>query len=387
MVSPLYGQQAGGYQTSVQPDLWFNSVDGIRVGAELNGWQEGATLRGSHRLDAAAWLGLWFPSLPVSYRIRYTEPVPALSKRESEFHLRLLSMVREGYQKHGAGLVKRWQHGEEYRRFLEIGGSYHIAQRFDHVYLLDRQLWSNEWMGLFSGMIEYQHPGERGYFFFQIESQIHTLENPFHAASIQVAKRLELGGGWVVRARIFGGIAGRNSRPEYRYQLSSGTPVQAVEHPITRSRGTIPPDWIRGGWVHHSGGPNMRGFTDLDRAALNRGESRLYRQAGSLNLELDLPNPIQQSIESMEELNDILSFRSYLFYGIAEVDKGLLKDTHGLFSEAGAGIALGWIVPDHKGRDRGLVLRYESPFWLSETRDEPAWEWRHLFGIGAVITF
>lgn len=385
--SPSNAQQNQGYQTSVQPDLWFNSVDGVRVGAQLNGWQEGATLRGSHRLNAAAWLGLWFPSLPISYHIRFTEPVLALSERESEFHIRLLSMVREGYQKHGAGLSKRWQAGEEYRNFLEIGGNYHVAQRFDHTYLLDHELWSNEWLGLFSGTIEYRYPGERGQFFFQFESQFHTLEQPFHATSIELVQRLELGGGWAFRARIFGGVTGNNARPEYLYQVSSGALVQTIEQPLMRSRGTIPPGWIRGGWIHRSGGPNMRGYSDLDRTALNRGEPRLFRQAGSLNLELDLPNPIQQSIRSMENVNDILSFRSYLFYGVAEMNKGLSESSNGRFSEAGAGVALGWNVPDHRGRNRGFVLRYESPLWLSDTQDEPAWKWRHLVGIGAVITF
>ncbi|HBX64809.1 MAG TPA: hypothetical protein DEG32_01100, partial [Balneolaceae bacterium] len=85
------------YELEFAPDLWYNSVDGIRVGARVLGDMEGTFLDGPHRLDAGVWLGTSFPEMPVSYYATFTEPIPSLSDFGEEFNVQLKSSIRTGY--------------------------------------------------------------------------------------------------------------------------------------------------------------------------------------------------------------------------------------------------------------------------------------------------
>ena len=64
--------QAQTYQFSPYPDLWYNDIDGIRIGARLLGEVEGTFNDGPHRLDAGLWVGSKIPSNPVSYYFSIT---------------------------------------------------------------------------------------------------------------------------------------------------------------------------------------------------------------------------------------------------------------------------------------------------------------------------
>src|SRR5690554_3903930 len=103
--------QSGRYNIDLAPDLWYNKVDGIRLGMNIIGEQEGTFLDGAHRLNAGIWLGTNFPDLPVSYYLSFTEPIPWISDFGSEGNVQLVSSVRTGFSRHGLYFNKRWQTG------------------------------------------------------------------------------------------------------------------------------------------------------------------------------------------------------------------------------------------------------------------------------------
>lgn len=86
-------------------------------------------------------------------------------------------------------------------------------------------------------------------------------------------------------------------------------------------------------------------------------------------------------------ISEFLSFRSYLFTDLATVYGHSDSDADGFFSNLGAGLALSLNIPDYLGKPRGFVIRYESPFWLSDPAGNEKFHWRHLLGFGATITF
>lgn len=381
----LARQDSGAYELRFRPDLWYNDVDGIRPGVKIAGRVAGTGQEGPHRMDLVVRLGLWFPSLPVSYSLEYTEPLPFFSPPENEFHLRLHSSAGEGYQQHGATLRKRWQPGREYRNYFETGFGYHLRNRFDDNYLLFPQFWSDGRYGMIDAFLEHQHLNRAGIFRFSLFADLHAGDPEFGRFESVLLQQVAIHGSWQLRLRLHGELVTGSPPPEYRPMLSSGAGIHTFKSPMFRARGTVPSAWVRNGYVHYGAGPGLRGYTRGDIASLAGGNPRYFDSIGSINMEFDVPNPIQHAIGKLERVREFFSFRTYLFSAGAVTGADAAQERR--FAEAGAGLSLSFNVPDHLGRDRGFVIRYDVPAWLSQPGDESNWKWRHLIGIGAVITF
>ena len=148
LLLPALSQQAAAqiisldrYEVGVAPDLSFNSVDGIIVGARFRGEDPRTFLDGPHRIRAGIWLGTRLPDHPVSYAFSYTHPIAALTDVNSEGGIRLSSSMRTGLHLHEAGLHKRWQPG--FDEFVSTETGFHVGfyKRFDSDYLLYETLW------------------------------------------------------------------------------------------------------------------------------------------------------------------------------------------------------------------------------------------------------
>lgn len=380
---PASGQ---GYEVGVRPDLWYNDVDGIQVGSIFAGRVAGTHEEGPHRLDAGFWISTWFPSLPVSYSLQFTEPVSAWSDYGSEFSIQLATAVREGYHAHGVTASKRWQDPFEYLNYWEAGAGYQFEKRFDDEYAVFPELWSDSWKGLIQPWLSRQQRGRLGMFNFTLSAMMNTLESPFQAASISVSQQVVLSGQWQLRLRAFGAVNSRDALPEYQQQLATGAEINTLGSRISRAKGSVPTPWVRSGHVHFSGGPNLRGFRESDVEAIMEGSPRFFNRVAAYNVEFDLPNPLQTVIRR-SQLQEFLSFRSYLFTdgAVAEGEAEIPGDS--FYADAGAGLTLSLNIPDYQGRPRGFVIRYEVPFWLSDPINGDSLSFRHLLGFGATITF
>lgn len=377
--------QGKSYEFLPAPDLWYNDVDGIRVGGRLMGQVPGTFEDGPHRLDAGFWIGTWFPDLPVSYYISFTEPIPAWSEYGSEASIQLISSIRTGYHRHGTVFNKRWQQGFDERRYREIRFLNTFEKRFDREYAAFPLLWNTDSKLLTHLNLELQDDNTLGWYRISGLAALQYLDELYPIASLTAIQNIRLGESWGFRLRGFLGATGSNADPEYLYSRSTQPSIETLQSGITRAKGTIPQPWIESGSFHLAGGANLRGYTDQDIQSFTESVlPALYKSFVSVNTEFDYPNPVGMLFKRIPYLSEFTSFGSYLFL---DAGRSLESSSSTLFADAGAGFSLSLNIPDYLGKPRGFVLRYEIPFWLSEPGTRDALRLRHLFGFGAIFSF
>jgi len=60
----------------------------------------------------------------------------------------------------------------------------------------------------------------------------------------------------------------------------------------------------------------------------------------------------------------------------------------GVLGNTGLGVQFSVNIPDHLGKDRGIFVRYDVPFWVSSpSNNESNLKFRNVLGIGAVFNF
>lgn len=377
--------QTKSYEFIPAPDLWYNDVDGIRVGLRLKGQVPGTFEDGPHRLDAGVWFSTWVPDLPVSYYLSFTEPISKWSDYGSEANIQLITSVRTGYYLHGIALNKRWQQGFDERRFRELTLLNSLEKRFDREYTAFPLLWSDAAKLLTGLNIELQDDNLLGWYNLSVSGSFQYRDDTYGTASLTAAQRITLNEYWGFRLRGFLGVSSSDTDNEYLYSRSGIQAIETIYSGITRAKGTIPQPWMESGKLQLAGGANLRGYTLQDTDSfISPASPLLYHSIASVNTEFDYPNPMEYLFNSIPYLSEFVDFRSYLFF---DAGTPLSGDSDTIFADSGAGFSLSLNIPDYTGKPRGFVLRYEIPFWLSEPGTENAFSVRHLFGFGAVITF
>jgi len=379
-----------GYEFNFAPDLWYNDVDGIRVGIRTRGQVPGTFDDGPHRLDAGLWLGTWFPRVPVSYYVKYTNPIESISDFNSEGSYSLTSSIRTGFHRHGMGFDKRWQPGfneDEYTEFSAFGGAY---RHFESEYLPFPVLWQDSWTPFLYLNTEHQRFSAAGTWYFRgtVQSGMVNGEDAFSTIQGEVRKRIEPTRSFNIRLRLSGGAIAGDVPPEHRFMASQASAMEWMNSGFYRAKGTVPSPWMNSGVFQVTGNaPNIRGYSKRDIKAASDGVPIFYDQYGAFNVEVDYPNYIDYLFAQVPLLGDFLRLRSYLFSDVFTGYAEFAQEWENL-ANAGAGFALTLNIPDQIGKPRGFVLRYDVPFWLSdpeENHDE--FRYRSVVSFGAVIGF
>ncbi|MEX0685450.1 MAG: hypothetical protein WD098_05535 [Balneolales bacterium] len=375
------------YEVLTAPDLWYNDVDGVRVGFRLRGQQPGSFLDGPHRVDFGLWLGTKIPDYPLSYYLKYVEPIHAITDYGSEGSFNVFSSIREGLHNHGVGLEKRWQPGFNEFDFTEASGYVSTHYRFEDEYTHYPILWQSNVVTRFLSRFERQKENKLGYYNFTsslalglpFDTDFFTQLNTAFEQELMISSNFSLNG------RIFLTSSTDYLPTEYYHQTALAPALDWTLSGFTRSRGTIPNSWMDNGYIHIAGGPNLRGYTEQNIDAIMDDQPLLFSNFGALNLELQYPNPVNDLLRNIPMLGDFLNFNSYLFFDTGapfDYDEGFDQT----YSDAGAGFLLSMNIPDYVGRQRGFVFRYDIPFWLSDPASgNDALKFRHLVSIGAVI--
>ena len=395
--------QTPGYEVIPSPDLWYNSVDGIRIGVNLKGQVPGTFEDGPHRLDAGVWLGLWFPDNPVSYYVGYTEPISSWSEFGSEASIEFISSIRTGYHNHGIAFNKRWQQGFDERRYREIRLYNSFEKRFNSEYTPFEILWSEDSKVLTSFSAVVRDDNRFGWYQLSAGANIQYLNDVYTMFGLSGSQNISFNDFWSLRVRLYTGLATSNTAPEYLHTRSMRPAIGWMSNGVTRAKGTIPKTWMDSGNIQIAGGANVRGYTSYDvesfqGSCIFQGEITgicqeldpsplLFNTIASMNLELDYWNPIMKLFNEIPYASEFLRFRSYLFYDTGRSLELVDNEPSSSFSNAGTGFSLSLNIPDYRGKERGFVLRYEIPFWLSDPKGEKSFKIRHLFGFGAVISF
>jgi hypothetical protein len=398
------------YELRFAPDLWYNDVDGIRIGVRMRGQVPATFDDGPHRLDTGLWLGTWLPKMPVSYYVKYTNPIEAISDFNSEGSYSFISSYRTGFHRHGARFDKRWQPGfnedEFTQAFVFAGAHRHV----DHEYLPFPVMFQNEWTGFLWGGVQQQRLSDIGTTFLslQLHSGITESEDMFLQARGEVRYSRDIfADRFTFRARVSGGAQTDATPPEYQTLAGMSPAIEWMNSGFFRAKGTVPMPWMNSGNIQVTGsGPNIRGYAKRDVALLKQGILNSYKFYGALNLEMDYPNPVDLMFSRIPILGDFLRLRSYLFYDYINGETNNVADLSspqpgigfgklvldvaekGNVANAGTGFALTLNIPDQLGNPRGFVFRYDIPVWLSDPQyGHNNFRYRSVFSFGAVIGF
>jgi hypothetical protein len=387
--------QGDSYELKFAPDLWYNDVDGIRAGVRMRGQMAGTFDDGPHRLDTGLWLGLWFPKMPISYFVRYTQPIASISDFNSEGSVGAQTSFRTGFHRHGLRLNKRWQQGFNEDVFTDVSVFTGAHKHINKEYLAFPVMFQSNWVGFLNTRLRNQSINDYGTVFFgvSVNSGFIVEDDFFLQAKTEVrysskdiiTERIQL------RARLSAGAESPGIPSEYAVLASMASPIEWMDSGFYRAKGTIPTPWMSDGLFQFTGsGPNMRGYAKQDAALLLAGGLYSYEFYAALNVEMDYPNAIDLLFSNIPVLGDFLRLRSYLFF---DTVRGSVNDitqnaVQGNRSDAGTGLALTLNIPDQLGNPRGFVLRYDVPFWLSDPGfNENEWKYRSVFSFGAVIGF
>lgn len=389
--------QSQRYNIELAPDLWYNKVDGIRLGMNFTGAQEGTFQDGKHRLQAGFWLGTSIPENPVSYYFSFTEPVPWISTFGNEGNVRLQSSIRTGFSWHKISLNKRFQHDFDELRYREISLSLRQQNMFDSAYRHSLLNWESSWKTLAgldfnsSGFT----PAGRLLMHIQLNHNLNSNISNFTTASAEIKHISSFGRGFGLNLRTFFGWTSDDAAPQFKYSLAHRPPVRWLESGFSRARGTIPDTFFENGLIHVNGGMNLRGYSDYYNSPFTR--------VMSFNAEFQVPNPVQVILDR-SILGDFAKFKSYIFYDTGAYAGDDIfwydypEDLSNVSSDAGIGFQFSVNIPDYLGKDRGFALRYEIPLWLSHPDGpnpagippgggEPHFKFRSLLGLGAIISF
>jgi hypothetical protein len=378
------------------PDLWYNDVDGIRAGVRVLGEMEGTYNDGPHRLDAGFWVGTWMPDLPVSYYISFLEPIPSISDFGNEGSIQIISSIREGYSAHRLQFNKRWQSGFYELDYKELSIYFSQEKLIDSEYRQYPQLWQNNWKSLLGASYVISEDPSIGRFYarLNVEQNVNSNSASFTLGSIEAIQKINLSSSFRLRLRGFFGYGSSDRAPEYGFMSSMDSPQYWINRGIPRSKGTIPTTWFGKGIFQIGGGANLRGYLKRDIQELNAGGDPTYQSISAFNTEFEFPNPLNNAVKDIKVIGDLTEFRSYLFFDAGiPIDRGESRDVvysefDNFFADFGVGLQISFNIPDYLGKDRGIFIRYDVPFWLSDpTGNESNFSFRKLIGIGAIISF
>ena len=387
------------YHINFFPDIWYNSVDAARIGVDVRGGQAGNYALGYHRLTLGVWLATRFPRDPFSYYLKFREPIESWSDYNAGASVGILSEYRTGYTRQGLELSKRWQTGFDEGTYDLLQMGFYSEKLYTGRYELFPQLWDKKWHYL--GKIHFSIHRKSGpvssYLSVKTWAGFGTNTVNFTQGMLEFSQMWKLGAGFHLYYRLFGGVSSGSTPVQYKFFYSMASPHNWKANPFMRSRGTIPPTWMREGWIQYAGGPDLRGYLYQDMYDLKMNKPNLMRNVTSLNTEVIYPNPISNFISGNSMISNFVSFKSYLFADAGEghteqkmLPAGSIQTaTQNEFrADAGPGVALSVTFPNNEGQTKTITFRYDVPLWLSKPMPgQPKFKYRNVFGLNAIIPF
>lgn len=395
------------WETDWRPSFWFNSVDGIQVGARFFTFLD-TDEYDKFKISAGAWVHSKRPDNPVSYEFSFSHPLVMLNQQEEAFNIQFQSSIRDGLRKNSIGLSKNYLINRDYRKFVQVGVQFDRYKKFEPAYLNFMNTWSEGSQNI--GLVKLAYSNESGTnqkLGADISGIINTgKSNHTIQANINYFRRLNQV--FEFRAGI-SAIQNTNdsNRPEHNINLALSSPYDLNDNQWLRSRGTLPVKQVEDGlFTHYRKGSVLRGYVKHDLNRINSPEPITIEGMRSISVELDFMNPLNNLIKRMGPLNEFLKFRSYLFADAGHVNYRALDGEYyppiiGIFlpyprydnpdnflANTGVGFLFDLNIPDHHNKRRGFALRWDIPFWLSDpSGDQNNLKFRNQLSIDFIILF
>jgi len=336
------------YKAYWRPDVWYNAVDGTKLGLHM----EGSHLNIAKNFGASLWWnthlpqgydyrvtsseGLYERHAPIGYNVWYNTPVRSTqnklswgfgSRSNDGFDRHYLETAYKLSNKSSFGLktVMQYRFGEHHRDYLfypqewtsQRGTANNTARNIFAELNYDHQYRGNGYAGDYN--FTFRLP-------VGVNKELDNFDYTYLQADLthyRAVRKL------LFRARLFGRYGvGSNIPTESALYMQGANPEEMMEERFTRSHGILPLGL--GGFsstsfsnVHQSGGLNLRGYNGY-YAVDQDGNNNLYinykgLSGASANLEIDLHRVFNIKPKLTRSW---LSVHPYLFGDVGVISRG-----------------------------------------------------------------
>lgn len=359
----------------IRPDLWYNGVDGLKVG--FNG--ESDFLGITDVFNYSIWYNTGLLNNydgPARNLLDFRLYTRKLVAKKTYSFLDARSLDGISYLRAGVDFQFK---KSEYSIYLKFFG--HVLNNQD--YRLNRELWmpdkANSTINI-KQRTPYKAKNITGEINWLLRSSF-ASDYDFSSLAFEWLNNWQAGKG-ELRTRVFAQVInGSNIAPESRLFVAGASPEDLLENKYTRATGFVPNQWLGYGAAvnhfHAGGGLNVRGYAGylLPRQAENNQVFLFSGNGGAaINAEFDVDGYINLK---PRKLSQWLHVDLYLFG-----DAGILSRTFvageqnftantevntGIIANAGTGAAVTIKKFGSYNKAKPLTLRFDVPWVLSNT--------------------
>lgn len=365
------------YHLRWHPNVWYNSVDGLKLGIDIFGNYFG----NKHVVDATLWYNSELlndenksATTLFAYQANYKNRIRHLTDFTAE------SRVLDGLLYHKLGVTKQLTNStlDVYAKSL-----YRNSPR-DLDYLLFPNTWQADgWNNTLN--LEWTKPlkFENGNGTFQLNTRSAYLISDYNYAWLNGEVKRNLSYKKIpIKLRAFAQYASGDMAPESRLPLAGETTEAMMDNAWVRSTGFVPQSWTNFGndfnHFHYGGGLNLRGFSGYE--ALNETDGEVYyiftgNSGVSVNAEVDFA-----PILKIHKIGRKINLNTYLF-----ADAGVLQGDFGgsgVRADAGLGM-VGTYRPTRFNFIKPLSIRVDFPFFVNRLpyNQNSYFDFRYVIGI------
>ncbi|MCD6066603.1 MAG: hypothetical protein K0S33_1429 [Bacteroidetes bacterium] len=338
------------YEMFVRPALWYNGLDGIKLGAHANG----SYLGYKNTFDATVWLSLGYGQSYlenehindhdfVSFLVNYRTPTDKFMKTWFSASLRELDGLSSGW----VGFEKK-SNNEKYRFFVQLK-----TMLRDIDYDLSYLIYKNHWIpGKLNNSLnlnfdhDYAYRGGSGKWNL-------TLRTPFLFSDYDFSA---LNGSWITKTklgpiglntRLFGQLGtGTNIPIESQLYAAGANPEELMDNKYTRAMGIFPPFAFGEKTTNFAagGGLNLRGYMGylLYSGDVNGVPHYNYKglsgASASMEIEFDRAIGLGKAI-----IKNTFKITPYLFADAGVINTNYTNENvavSNVMADAGAGLAV-----------------------------------------------
>ncbi len=382
-----YDYPLDAYLVSWRPDLWFNDVDGLRIGLNLDGGYLNGNGTGDHQLFFAQRFGANVPDHPISYSFRYRQP---LRKIGTGAFWQFQGSISTGLSRHALTFGQSWRRSP----FESTEKRFELQLRFENFYDPSYLLFPGSYQTEVNNQLRlrfrqnYRYGLGNGEYVVELNNSMPGGENRFSKITLTSLQDIQISRQFSLRLRAFAGyIAGQAPAQSLLY-LSSGSPEDWIGNNWYAARGTLPVQWAREGHIQPAGGGNVRGY-QISHDYKSGGETQIAagNRLLAANIEFETPSLLNPIFNIVPGLSDYFTTTSYLFFDTGLIGYTQHDDVIGLNSttrtDAGIGFTGDLDLPGSLQKLGTLTVRFDFPLMLSKPPlGEDDYEFRWLMGIG-----
>ncbi|MCF8331725.1 MAG: M1 family metallopeptidase [Bacteroidales bacterium] len=375
------------YEFYLRPDLWWNKIEGLKAGFNLNG----SYMKEIHAFDLSVFYnsGVFAQNdapLPLSWELNYKTRI---NKEPGKTFFKLHSINDAGWNFNSFS-IEQHNHSKKLKYGISLNSSY-MGDNQTIEYISTESVWDsyvrNTPYIYLKTFFEKQIP--EGDLHFSLTTGIGDISNS--KVNFIIHKTFQIG---KLNLRNRGFIQYNletNYPSEDALLLSGANALEQMQNRITRSHGIIPPGWrtfeLSPNHFHYKGGLNLRGYSGAILALENEEGQIQYRHRGNTGISVNTELSAARMLQPVpEKLKKYLMVDYYTFFDAGLLDNANISSLphfNNVFVDAGIGVSLNILQWWRFEKINPLSIRLDMPLFLNikPYGDDKYFKFRWLIGI------